>query len=270
MAEFENRYEPFSNKRMIAYALGGVMLTTMWGIRGMVQLYAEKALKLPILTIFIVVSIYSIWDAINDPFSGYFLDKSKKLTSKRGKRFPYIIIGVMGAIFSLMLLYLPVSFDPIVAMIWLIILLIIWDQFQTFFELSSNGLTVDVFRDKEQRVKYGAFLTILNAIGSIIRGTVIPITLAMFGGESSPWAYLSMTVILSVFLLILAIPYGYSIREPEEMIELRTRLDEEGKSSSPFKEIMGRVLTDKNWTSLILANCAFIVAFFIMWLMAWD
>jgi len=157
------------------------------------------------------------------------------------------------------LLYLPVSFDPIVAVIWLLIILIIWDQFQTLFELSSSGLTVDMFRDKEQRVKYGAFLTILNAIGSIIRGVVIPITLAMFGGESSPWAYLSMTIILSILLLILVIPYTYSIREPKEMIELRTRLDEEGKSSSPFKEIMGRVLTDKNWMSLIITICAFSV-----------
>ena len=102
---------------MIGYALGGVILTTMWGIRGMVQIYAEKALKLPILLIFTVISIYSIWDAINDPVSGYLLDKSKIFTSKRGKRFPYIIIGVIGAIFSLILLYLPVSFDPIVALI---------------------------------------------------------------------------------------------------------------------------------------------------------
>ncbi len=257
--ESENRYEPFSNKRMIGYALGGVLLTTMWGIRGMVQLYAEKALKLPILTIFVVVSIYSIWDGINDPLSGYLLDRSKRFTSKRGKRFPFIIIGVIGAIFSLLLLYLPVSFDPIVAMIWLLIFLIIWDQFQTLFELSSSGLTVDIFRDKEQRVKYGAFLAVLQAIGSMIRGAVIPITLAMFGGESSPLAFLSMTVMLSILLLILAIPYGYSIREPKEMIELRTRLDEEGKSSSPFKEIMKRVLTDKNWMSLILAYCAFVV-----------
>jgi GPH family glycoside/pentoside/hexuronide:cation symporter len=245
--------------KILGIALGGVLLTTMWGLRGMVQLYAEKALNLPITLIFIVVSLYSIWDAVNDPYTGYLLDKSKKFTSKRGKRFPYIIIGVIGAIFSLILLYLPISFDPIVAMFWLLLLLIIWDQFQTLFELGATGLTVDMFRDKEQRVKYGAFSAILRAIGSIIRGLVLPVTLAMFGGESSPWAYLITAVILCVFLLIITIPYGVSIREPEEMIKFRTRLDEEGKSTSPFKEIMVQVLKNKNFTSLILAVCAFSV-----------
>jgi len=257
--ESGNRYEPFSNRRMIAYSFGSVILVAMWGIRGMVQLYAEKALKLHIFTIFIVISIYTIWDAINDPFTGYLLDKSKRFTSKRGKRFPYIIIGVIGAVISLVLLYIPVSINPIIALIWLLVFLIIWDQFQTLFELSENGLTVDIFRDKKQRVKYGAFSAILRAIGSIIRGVVIPVTLAIFGGESSPWAYLFMTVILCVFILILAIPYGYSIREPKEMIELRARLDGEGKSSSQFKEIMRRILADRNWMSLILAMSAFSV-----------
>ena len=158
-----------------------------------------------------------------------------------------------------MLLYIPVSIYPIIALIWLLVFLIIWDQFQTLFELSDNGLTVDIFRDKKQRVKFGAFSAILKAIGSIIRGAVIPVTLAVFGGESSPGAYLFMTVILCVFLLILTIPYGYSIREPKEMIELRARLDGEGKSSSPFKEIMRRILTDRNWMSLILAMSVFSV-----------
>ncbi len=254
-----NKYEPFSNKRMFGFGLGFMMLTLMWGIRGMIQIYSEKALKLPILTVFIIMACYSIWDAVNDPLTGYLLDRSKKFTSKRGKRFPFIIIGVIGASISLILLFLPISFDPLIASIWIFLMLIIWDQFQTIWELSSSSLTVDIFRDQKQRVKYGAVTNFLDGVGSVLRGFVIPITLAIYGGESSATAYFLMTIILCVFILILAIPYGLSIREPEEMIELRTRLDEEGKSTSPFKEIMKRVFTDKNWMSFIIAYVAFVV-----------
>jgi len=95
MSESDSKYEPFSNKRMLGYSLGSVIFVTMWGIRGMVQIYAEKALKLPILIVFIIVALYSVWDAVNDPLTGYFLDISKKFTSKRGKRFPFIIIGLI-------------------------------------------------------------------------------------------------------------------------------------------------------------------------------
>lgn len=257
--EVKDRYKPFSNKRMMGFSLGGVILSMMWGVRAMVQLYAEKALKLPILTVFIIISVYAIWDAVNDPLSGWVLDRSKRFTAKKGKRFSWIIIGIIGSLLFLILLYLPISFDPLVAAVWLLFTLILWDQFQTFFELSSTGLIVDIFRDKHQRVKYGFFFVIFAAIASLIRGIGIPLILDRFGGETSPWAYLSMSILFVIILVILMIPYGYSISEPDEMIQLRSRLDEEGKSSSPFKNIMKRVFSDKNWMSLILANSSYVI-----------
>ena len=43
-AESELKYEPFSNKKMIAFSLGGMIGGLMWSVRGMFQLYAQKGL----------------------------------------------------------------------------------------------------------------------------------------------------------------------------------------------------------------------------------
>ena len=147
------KYEPFSNKRMIAFAIHGALLSMVWTLRNWIQVYAALALGIPILYILLVFGIYVIWDAVNDPLTGNLLDRSSKFTSKHGKRFPFIVIGIMGALLCLTMLYIPVSFDPLLAVLWILMIIIIYDAFQTLYELSIRGLTVDMFRDEKQRVK---------------------------------------------------------------------------------------------------------------------
>ena len=259
--ESETKYKSFTKKKMVAFSLGnGLILPMMWSIRGMVQLYAEKGLKISILYVFIIIAIYAIWDAVNDPLTGYLLDRSKKYTSKYGKRFPFIRIGFIGAICMLILMYLPVTTNPIFAIIWLLLFLVLWDQFQTMCELSLMGLSVDIFRDKDQRVKYGTYSEMVNAIGSIVRVISIPITLGIFGGVSEPTAFFFMALVLALFMAVLLIPHLIAVREPEEMIQFRTQLDQEGKSSSAsFIKALRTCLTDKKWMSFIVAYLAFVV-----------
>lgn len=115
--ESETKYEPFSNKRMMAFTLGGIIIITMIDIRGWIQLYMTWGLKLSIYMVLLVFLIYAIWDAVNDPLTGYLLDRSKKFTSKYGKRFPFIVIGFIGSLCMLVLLFLPITSNPVIAII---------------------------------------------------------------------------------------------------------------------------------------------------------
>ena len=47
------KYVPFSNKRMIAFALNAPILATLWGLRNWIQLYAAKALGIPFIYLLI-------------------------------------------------------------------------------------------------------------------------------------------------------------------------------------------------------------------------
>jgi len=253
------KYEPFSNKRMIAYSLNTVILGMMWSIRNWIQLYAAKALGIPILYVLMIFGIYVIWDAVNDPLTGNLLDRSSKFTSKHGKRFPFIVIGIIGACLCLSMLYIPITFDPLLAALWILFIIILYDAFQTLYELSVHSLTVDMFRDQKQRVKLSTFSHILAGIGSILLWTIIPTILGIYGGETNPSAYLFMALVIVFAILIMSIPHIWSVREPEEMKELRTRLSKEGKSSSPPKEVIIRAFKDRNWMGFIIAYVTWIV-----------
>ena len=92
------KYEPFSKKKMLAFSLYLPIMNTFWVLRNWTQIYAAKALGIPIYLILIMFGIYALWDAINDPLTGNLLDRSSKFTSKYGKRFPFIVIGLIGAL----------------------------------------------------------------------------------------------------------------------------------------------------------------------------
>jgi len=253
------KYEPFSNKRMIAFALNLLILDTMWALRNWIQLYATKALGIPILYILLIFGIYVIWDAINDPLTGNLLDRSSKFTSKYGKRFPFIVIGIFGGLLCLIMLFIPVTSDPLLAAFWILFVIILYDAFQTIFELSISGLIVDRFRDQKQRVKLSTFSHILSGICSILTAIFIPLLLGMYGGVSDARAYFFMALTIIIVLLIVAIPQVLSAREPKEMIELRTKLNVEGKSSSPPKEMIIRAFKDRNWVGVIIAYVTWVV-----------
>jgi GPH family glycoside/pentoside/hexuronide:cation symporter len=254
-----SKYEPFSNKRMMTFALNLVILNTLWGLRNWIQLYAAKALGIPILYVLMIFGIYVIWDAINDPMTGNLLDRSSKFTSKYGKRFPFIIIGVFGALLCLILLFLPVTSDPLLAAFWILFVIVIYDAFQTMYELSISGLIVDRFRDQKQRVKLGTFSHILAGIASVLTALFIPLLLEMYGGVSNSRAYFFMALTVIIALIIIAIPQILSTREPKEMIELRTRLNAEGKSYSPPKEMIIRAFKDRNWVGVNIAYVIWVV-----------
>ena len=257
--EIITKYEPFSNKRMMAYSLNAVILGMMWSIRNWIQLYAAKAMGIPVLYVVLILGIYVIWDALNDPLTGNLLDRASKYTSKYGKRFPFIIIGIIGACLCLSLLYMPITYDPLLAALWILFIIILYDMFQTIYELSVRSLTVDMFRDQEQRVKLSTFSHIIAGIGSISMAILIPTILGGFGGVTDPSAYFYMGLLIISIILILSIPHIWSVREPHEMKELRKRLGEQGKSSSPPKEVIIRALKDRNWIGFIIAYVTWIV-----------
>lgn len=143
--------------------------------------------------------------------------------------------------------------------LWILFVIIVYDAFQTIFDLSISGLIVDRFRDQKQRVKLSTYCHILAGISTILTSLFIPILLGIYGGVSDPSAYFFMALTIIIALVLIAIPQILSTREPEEMKELRTRLNEEGKSSSPPKEVVIRALKDRNWMGVILAYVVWVV-----------
>ena len=77
----------------LLYSMGAIPSGLPYNmIAASILLFYETVIKLEPLLFGIVWIIYGIWNAINDPLFGYFMDKIKL---KKGRRIPYIIYGTI-------------------------------------------------------------------------------------------------------------------------------------------------------------------------------
>ncbi len=255
-----------NTKKMVLFQLKIIItgiLFTMWN---RIQFFAVTLLLIPQFTLVLIYLVYSIVDGVNDPIIGYLSDRSKRFTRKRGKRFPWIMLGLMLSPIVLILCFIPIVSikvdssgnvtNPdavIIASLWLILLLCIYESLLTVSEVNISALIPDMFREESQRRKFGYIGQIIGIISSLLGAVLIPLLLVYFGGVTSIRAYLFTVIVIAIIAYILIFPFSIGAREPEDMRIFRAELDEAGKSTSPVKDIIIRVFKDRNWMAFTLA-----------------
>ena len=255
-----------TTKRMVLFNIYLITFGLLWTMWNRIQFFAVTVLLIPQITIALVFLIYSIVDSVNDPIIGYLNDRSKRFTRKYGKRFPWIIIGTILAPIFLILCFIPVAnikvdasgkvINPeaiLVATIWLIVVMCIFETFLTIAEVNRNALIPDLFRGEGQRRKLSIIGMFIGAINALLAAILIPLLLLSFGGITKISAYTTTIIVVVVIFYILTIPNIIGTREPDDMKTFRADLDDNGRSSSPLREVLVRVLKDKNWMAFTFA-----------------
>ncbi|MHA2129696.1 MAG: MFS transporter [Promethearchaeota archaeon] len=242
-----------TTKKMIFFSFQGIISGFLFGMWGQIQYFAVNDLLIPQSILILVYLVYSIVDGINDPLIGYFTDRSKRFTSKYGKRFLWIMVGVGIGPILLIFSFIKISSSVAISVIWLIIIMAIYETFITSFEINHNALFPDMFREQFHRNKVSIIGVIIGGIITIFSGALIPVLIESAG-------YLITVIILIIIVYLLIIPYSKGIREPEEMRSFRAELDKTEKASSPAKEVVKRVFKDKNWMGIVIAGFCWAIA----------
>lgn len=245
--------EVLTTKKMILFSFQGIISGFLFGMWGQIQYYAATVLLIPSAIIPLIYLAYSIVDGVNDPIIGYLADRSKKYTSRFGKRFLWIMIGVIISPILLVFSFIQVSSSITYSVIWLIVIMAVFETFTTSFEINHSALFPDLFRDDSHRRK-------LTVIGAIIGGVVTILAGALIPGFISSIGYLGTVIIVVVIVYILVIPYSIGVREPADMRSFRAELDESERGSSTVKEVVKRVFKDKNWMAITIAVFCWSVA----------
>ena len=97
-----------STKVHASYAIGSFFddfIITCLGI--MVFKFYETEVFLPIIFITVAITIYGLWNMINDPIAGHISDKSIEFMKKKGKRFTWFLIASIPCSLMFMLIFLP-------------------------------------------------------------------------------------------------------------------------------------------------------------------
>ena len=122
----ELEYKEPSLLNTISYGLNGLWYVILPnGVFNLYLLYFyETVVGLNITYVFWAMLIFTVWDAINDPLIGFLTDRIFKFTRKMGKRFIWILIGIIPANFAIVLVFMPpagtAATDPLSFFGWII------------------------------------------------------------------------------------------------------------------------------------------------------
>lgn len=253
-----NPRTPHSTAKYFAFAMGGPVIFMLGGMASRIQYYAAHILLVPMTTVALIFLIYSIVDSINDPLIGYLGDRSTKFTEKHGKRFPWIMTGRILQPIFLILTFIPFAFilnDPdnlMLKVVWLIIIMCVYETMGTISEVNKAALFPDLFRGQNERSKSIRASQIINVIFQVSLAIFIPLILGSLGGKDDPKAYLGTAIVCAILSYIMLIPFTYGAYENKQMKAFRVQLDIEGKSTSPLKETLVRIFTDRNYMAFII------------------
>jgi GPH family glycoside/pentoside/hexuronide:cation symporter len=220
--------------------------------------------------IVLALTIFTIYDAVNDPIIGFLVDRNTRLTKRWGRRFPWIVIGIVPWTLSLFLIFTAPTVNPAnpwPVFFWLFGSLVLMDTFGSLVGINVSALRPDLFRTEEERQKLTWWWTPLDMVAQAL-GFILPPLFITQDPLYIKASYGFMGAMMSIICLVSAILFLPGTTETKVVKERYfTGHYESFKFFSGIKEVLKTksfiiffiALTTFNMaTSLLMGNAPFI------------
>jgi GPH family glycoside/pentoside/hexuronide:cation symporter len=197
--------------------------------------------------------IYAVWNAFNDPIVGYLTEKrTTRLTTKWGRRFPWILGGSFFYVFSFILIFTipPFLLDPFNALgvfIWMVITTCLFDTLYSLWDVNYQSIFPDRFRGENIRKKAIGIATIIGVFGIAI-GSVLPTLVTDYEIADT---YILNAIIFACIGLIFVFLLIPGVRETPEMIN-RYLIDRKTEEQASFIRELKLALRERNFLAWIV------------------
>ncbi|TFG17934.1 MAG: MFS transporter [Promethearchaeota archaeon] len=218
------RSKRMKNKQKIAYAvgnIGGLAIAQSSILLLYTHYFANLKIPITALGISLILVIYGIWDAVNEPLLGHLSDLTR---SKLGRRKPFIIIGCIPLIiFSVLIYTVPPGLSPLWTWVYLLVILIAYESSVTAVVTSWYSLYAETSLNEKERVDTSKFMQIFGIVGLVIGLGGAPMISGAFGekyllGYGIMGGVLAIITVLSMLPTILKVKENpnYQIQKEEE------------------------------------------------------
>jgi len=253
-----------SKKKMASYSMGPFMeYFTISSFQLLIFYYYEVEIGLATVLVGLSMSLYAIWNMINDPLIGYLTDRPMRWSKKYGMRTPWIIIGAVLTIICFYFLFsVPTDIDaksnPWPIFWYMVITTCLLDTAFSLFTTHFVGGFGNIFRTKEQR-RMGSTITTFMAAISQVLCLVFLIPIIIVRGDPSSYSRFSLVgCIVLVIALLIFLPGIYEnefVRK--RYLQIYEFLDTQ---KMPYFKFLKTAFKQKNYMVWLVAYTLFITA----------
>ncbi len=235
---------------MMSYGVGKFLAEFLTGgIASLVFKFYETEIKLSSGLVALVVVLYSVWNAVNDPLIGFFTARPLRLSARLGRRFPWILLGSVtcGLVFFLVFAP-PAGLSQAGLFFWFLITICIYDALYSTWELNYQSIFPDRFRSAPERAKAAGISTLIGVFG-IAAGAVVPTFIVRYGAPSTYFTTAAVFAVAAFVLALLLIP---GVRETPAMVA-RYVEQEKARSEAPsFWKLLKEAFGVRDFMAFIL------------------
>lgn len=169
-------------KQKLAYAVGNLGAGVSYqAVSTYIQFFYLDVMRLAPGLMATAMTIYAIWNALNDPLAGQLSDRTR---TRWGRRIPYILFGTLPmAIFFVFLWRVPDAFaqDQTALWLYLLSLLFLFDTFHSVVTLNYAALFPEMFTSLVDRAQVSSWRQIFAVIGTALGIALPPVLYSTFG-----------------------------------------------------------------------------------------
>ena len=253
-----------SKKKMASYSMGPFMeYFTISSFQLLIFYYYEVEIGLATVLVGLSMSLFALWNMINDPLIGYLTDRPTRWSKKYGMRTPWIIIGAILTIICFYFLFsVPNDIDaksnPWPIFWYMVIITCLLDTAFSLFTTHFVGGFGNIFRTKEQRRMGSTITTFMAAISQVLCLVFLIPTIIVRGDPSSYSRFALVGCIVLVIALLIFLPGIYEnefVRK--RYLQIYEFLDTQ---KMPYFKFLKTAFKQKNYMVWLVAYTLFITA----------
>ncbi len=253
---FETKRLPFKEKFQLSMIKIPLMITNVL-VKTVYFKYFTDVIGINPFIVGTAFLIFGIWNAINDILIGMYLDKVP-YNPKKGKYLRYMKLSIpILTISSLGMLLTSNAWSDAVILIYLTLMLVIYEVGYTFYEISMESYRFLRVHDSKERIELSIITSYMIYIFSMIL-TLVPIYL--FVGNQ-PINYIKIAVVAMVLLnAVLYLIVTFTLKERREIYENASYNNENLELTKDFWKKSKSILTNKGFWILQVGRYLALIA----------
>jgi len=183
----------------------------------LMKFYTDAALIAPSLAGNALL-IGKIWDAVNDPLTGWFTDKTQ---SRFGKRRVFMIFGAVPLAISIALLWYVPPMNRTWTFLWIALTFMLFDTIWSLTNVPYYSLTSELSDDYDERSSLTTYRMVMAVPAYLVGAALTPAIVGLFAVQQTGYAFIGIAygVLCAAALLVSAAGIrerqGTAINKPE-------------------------------------------------------